>query len=49
MKQTASARKGLAVFSWAKGGIDSRKFQRNTLFYREHKAFLISKKLRLLP
>jgi hypothetical protein len=38
MQQTASARKGLAVFSWPKRGIDNRKFQRNTPFYREHKA-----------
>jgi hypothetical protein len=49
MTKTASARKGLAVFSWAESGIHSRKFQRNTLFYREHKAILVSKKLRLLP
>jgi hypothetical protein len=49
MTKTASARKGLAVFSWAKSGIGSRKFQRNTLFYQEHKVILVSKKLRLLP
>jgi hypothetical protein len=49
MKKTASTRKGLAVFSWVQSDFWSRKFQQDTLFLKEHKGFLFSKKLCLLP